>query len=64
MVSNKKVNKVICPECGSGDNIKAGFTVRNRAYIQRYRCRKCLKVFVPEVELNNDEKRNLNESNT
>lgn len=39
-----------CPECKSTSYSKAGYSVRDRQKVQRYRCNKCLRVFTPEDE--------------
>ena len=44
-----KANKIElhCPECGSTEIIKASKVVRARQFVQRFRCKKCLRLFVP-----------------
>ncbi len=36
-----------CPECGSTDKVNASKKVRARQWVQRYLCKKCLRVYTP-----------------
>lgn len=37
--------EIKCTECGSTEYVKAGFDIKARKEIQRYRCKKCKKIF-------------------
>ena len=39
---------VRCPECGNGEVIRRGFELTRRGRIQKYQCKRCGRVFVPE----------------
>lgn len=47
-MKNKVKDIIACPECGSTDLAKASKVVRARQYVQRYRCKICLRLFTPQ----------------